>query len=171
MAHLTETSERWRQHGAIYLLVLFFIAMTGAALAALGRSWSNDAKREREVELLWAGSAYRRAIARYYEATPGPLKSFPASLEGLLADPRFPDTQRHLRQLIPDPMTGKVDWILIPAPMGGIMGVASRSDDEPLKRSGFERPNLAFEELAIRLKDQVRYRDWEFIHNPGYAIE
>lgn len=167
MARPTEIFDRRRQHGAIYLLVLFFVAMTSAALATLARSWSNEAQRERESQLLWAGAAYRHAIASYYEATPGPLKSFPAALDSLLLDPRFPDARRHLRQLFPDPMTGKTDWILILAPMGGIMGVASRSEGRPLKRTGFEGFNLPFEDVSTRLKDELRYRDWEFIHIPG----
>lgn len=167
MARPTATFDRRRQHGAIYLLVLFFVALTSAALATLARSWSNDAQRERESQLLWVGAAYRNAIASYYEATPGPLKSFPATLDSLLLDPRFPDARRHLRQLFPDPMTGKADWILILAPMGGVMGVASRSEAKPLKRAGFEGLNLPFEDVSTPLKDKLRYRDWEFIHIPG----
>lgn len=167
MVRPTETFDRRRQHGAIYLLVLFFVAITSAALATLGQSWSIDAQRERESQLLWVGAAYRQAIASYYEATPGPLKSYPAALDELLLDPRFPGARRHLRQLFPDPMTGKADWIVIPSPTGGIMGVASRSEAKPLKQAGFEGLNQPFEDLSTRLKDELRYRDWEFIHNPG----
>lgn len=166
MARLIGTSERASQGGSIYLLVLFFVAVTGAALASLGQSWSHDARREREIELLWVGATYRRAIGDYYQATPGPVKSFPASLDQLLLDPRFPDTRRYLRQLSPDPITGKNDWIAIAAPTGGIMGVASRSELAPLKRTGFEEPDRVFEDVSLQRKDQVRYRDWEFIYLP-----
>ena len=117
--------------------------------------------------MLFAGSAIRQAIAAYYLATPGPLKQYPASLENLLKDPRFPDTRRYLRQLYPDPVTGSAEWALIKAPQGGIMGVASASESAPLKRAEFRDPNRAFEDQAIRLKDKLRYRDWEFIYDPA----
>lgn len=167
----TATFSRFRQGGAIYLLVLFLVAMTGTGLASLGRSWSFESRREKESELLWAGATYRRAIARYYEATPGPVKSFPPTIDSLLLDPRFPDPRRHLRQPIPDPISGKPDWVLIPAPTGGIMGVASRSEAAPLKRTGFDHSNRAFEEVSFRLKEHLRYRDWEFTHSPGTITE
>lgn len=174
MASPTVTSSGFagrRQRGAIYLFLLFVVAVTGAGLASLGRSWSLEAQRGRETELLWVGAAYRKAIARYYEATPGALKSFPSSLDNLLRDPRFPEPRRYLRQPVPDPMTGQFDWVLITAPGGGIMGIASRSESAPLKRTGFDGHNRVFEDVAIRLKDQLRYRDWEFVHNPGSSAD
>lgn len=171
MAPRSATSERRREGGAIYLLLLFFVALTGAALASVGQSWSLDARRDRETELLWAGAAYRRAIASYYEMTPGPLKTYPAEIGHLLLDPRFPDRRRHLRQTIPDPLTGSEDWILLRAPTGGIIGIASRSEVLPLKRAGFEGANRVFDEVAARLGDRMRYRDWEFVFVPGRAVD
>lgn len=158
-----------RQRGFTYLLVLFFIASAAAGLAAVGELWATSRQQERERELLFAGNAMRQAIGAYYLATPGPFKRYPASLELLLKDPRSPDTRRYLRQLYPDPMTGSTEWALIMAPQGGIMGVASASEAAPLKRAGFRDPNQAFEEQAIRLKEKLRYRDWEFIYAPALA--
>ena len=159
------------QRGAIYLAVLFIVAVTGVGLATFGRSWSTEIQREREAALLDAGSTYRRAIGRYYEATPGPIKVYPPDLDSLLADPRFPEVRRHLRQPIPDPMTGKVDWVLLPAPGGGIAGVASRAEQAPFKRVGFSGHNRAFEVVAEQRGDKLRYRDWEFVHSAGTAID
>lgn len=156
-----------RQHGFTYLFVLFFIASTAAGLAAVGELWATSRQREREIDLLFAGSAIRQAIGAYYLAGPGAVKQYPPALENLLKDPRFPDTRRYLRQLYPDPMTGSTEWVLIKAPQGGIMGVASASESAPIKRAGFREPNQAFDELTLRLKDKLRYRDWEFIYAPG----
>lgn len=156
-----------RQSGFSYLLVLFFIASVAAGLSAVGELWATSRQRERELDLLFAGSAIRQAISTYYKDTPGPVKQYPASLESLLKDPRFPDTRRYLRQLYPDPMSGNTEWVLIMAPQGGIMGVASASENAPLKRAGFHEPNQLFEEQAVRLKDKLRYRDWEFIYDPA----
>ena len=117
--------------------------------------------------MLFAGNAIRQAIAAYSEATPGPLKHYPPSLETLLKDPRFPDTRRYLRRVYPDPVTGGKEWVLIKAPQGGIIGVASSSESPPLKRAGFRDPNRVFEDQALLLKDKLRYRDWEFVHQPA----
>ena len=64
-------------------------------------------------------------------------------------------------------MTGTIEWTLVKAPHGGVMGVASASENAPLKRAGFRDPNWVFEEQALRLKDKLHYRDWEFIYEPG----
>ena len=159
-------SSAYRQRGFTYLLVLFFIATVAAGLAAVGELWSTSRQQERERELLFAGNAIRQAIGAYYLGTEGPVKRYPASLEDLLKDPRYIYTQRYLRRLYPDPMTGSTEWALIKAPQGGIMGIASSSERAPLKRAGFLDPNRAFEEQAVRLKDKLRYRDWEFIYEP-----
>ena len=152
----------YRQRGFTYLLVLFIVAAIAAGLAAVGELWSTSRQQEREVELLYAGNAIRQAIGAYYLATPGPVKQYPAALDSLLKDPRFPDTRRYLRQLYRDPITNSTEWALIKSPLGGIMGVASASEAAPLKRAGFRARNQAFEDQALRLKDKLRYRDWEF---------
>lgn len=173
MAFLSATCKQGRAHqrGAIFLVVLFLVAATGAGLAAFGRSWQMEAQRQREAALLDAGAAYRRAIGRYFEATPGPLKTYPPDLASLLLDPRFPDARRHLRQPLPDPMSGQTNWVLLPAPGGGIAGVASRSNERPLKRAGFPEVHRGFETLAEQRGERLRYRDWEFIYSPGLAID
>lgn len=156
-----------KQRGFTYLLVLFFVAITGAGLAAASQLWVTAAQRDREAELIFAGNEMRLAIGRYYEATPGGMKQYPPTLGVLLKDPRFPEVRRHLRRLYADPITGTTEWVPIKAPQGGIMGVASAAEDAPLKRSGFTGADRAFEEQAERLKEKLRYRDWEFVYVPG----
>lgn len=153
-----------KQRGFTYMLVLFLIALTGAGLAIASDVWSTAKQREREAELLFAGDAIRQAIASYYHAGPA---QYPPKLDDLLKDPRFPDTRRHLRQLYPDPFSGTTEWALIKAPQGGIMGVASTSENAPIKRTGFRGTDRVFEEQATRLKEKLRYRDWEFIYDPA----
>jgi type II secretory pathway pseudopilin PulG len=102
-----------RQRGFTYLLVLFFVAISAAALAALGQAWQNTAERERERELDFRGSEIARAIASYRRATAG-LAQSPRSLDDLLEDRRGPVLRHHLRQLYADPFTGKADWVLEP---------------------------------------------------------
>ncbi|MEY2633701.1 MAG: type secretion system pseudopilin TklG [Pseudomonadota bacterium] len=164
------TARPRRQRGFTYLLLLGFIAITGAGLAALGEIWQLSRQREREADLLYVGNEYRQAIGRYLAASTGGLARYPAKLEDLLLDPRFPDSRRYLRELYPDPLTGRHDWQLITAPQGGIIGVASSSTARPLKEAGFPVQLAAFEALASRQGDKLSYRDWVFSYEPSLPL-
>jgi type II secretory pathway pseudopilin PulG len=143
-----------RQAGFTYLTALFAVAILGGGLALAGEVWETSVKREREAELLFAGHAYRAAIERYFLS--GPQRQYPRSLEELLEDPRRPGTERYLRKLYPDPVTGK-PFELVKAPDGGIVGVRSTSEAAPLKVAGFRKRNAAFEGAA-------KYSEWKFVH-------
>ncbi len=125
------------QRGFGYLGLLFFIALTAAALGALGQRWSTAAQRERERELLFRGQAIVRAIESYAAATPQ-RPAYPQRLEELVEDRRSLRLRHHLRQLYADPFTGEADWELIPAPgpAPGILGVRSRSSRPLLMSRG-----------------------------------
>jgi type II secretory pathway pseudopilin PulG len=151
------------QKGFTYIGLLIFVAIASAGLAAFGEIASHAARREKEAELLFRGSAIAAAIASYYKKE----SRYPASLEALLEDKRFPMPVRHLRKLYPDPMTGEANWALIEAPGGGVMGVHSRADAAPIKTGNFP---LKYEGFA----DAQTYADWKFVHSPpglGGALE
>jgi type II secretory pathway pseudopilin PulG len=143
-----------RARGFTYLAVLFAVAILSGGLALAGEMWETSAQREREAELLFVGNQYRIAIQRYFLA--GPQRQYPRSLEDLLKDPRRPTTERYLRRLYPDPITGG-DWEVVKAPDGGILGVHSRSDAAPLKLAGFWPRDAAFEGAQ-------KYSDWKFAY-------
>jgi len=146
-----------RETGFTYLTVLFAVAFMGLGLALAGEVWQTALARGREMELLYAGNQYRRAIERYYVSGP---RQFPRTLEDLLKDPRKPGTERYLRKLYFDPLTGKSEWGLVKAPDGGIMGVYSVSEDSPKKVAGFAFANREFE-------GATKYSDWKFVYNPA----
>jgi len=125
-----------RQKGFTYLGLLFFVAITAAALATLGQRWSMAAQRERERELEFRGREIAHAIDSYLAAAPRPPATYPRSLDDLLVDSRGVKPRHHLRRAYPDPFTGEADWALIPVPSGGqgFHGVHSRSDRVMLKR-------------------------------------
>ena len=148
------------QAGFTYLAVLFAIAFMGLGLALTGEVWRTALTRDREVELLYAGNQYRRAIERYYLSGP---KQFPGALEDLLKDPRKPGTERYLRKLYPDPLTGKSEWGLVKGPGDVIMGVYSLSEDSPKKVANFGFANREFEGAA-------KYSDWKFLYNPAAQV-
>jgi type II secretory pathway pseudopilin PulG len=149
---------RLRQVGFTYLTVMFIVAILMGGLAILGETWETSARREKEVELLFIGNQYRRAIGLYYLSTPGVVKAYPRTIEDLLKDPRQPGTVRHLRKLYPDPITGK-PFVVIKGADGGVQGVNSPSDDAPLKVAGFRVRDATFEAAQ-------KYSDWKFIHTP-----
>lgn len=145
-----------RQRGVVLLSVMVFILVTTLAASAMVVRYDTERRREKEVDLLFAGSQFRKAVASYYNTLPpGGARSLPPSLEALLNDQRFPVPVQHLRRIYKDPMTGQGDWELARGP-GGILGVRSRSDLRPLKQSGFSKP---FEQFA----GTERYSDWAFV--------
>jgi type II secretory pathway pseudopilin PulG len=147
---------RRRQRGFTYLTVLFIVAILMGGLALVGEVWETWAKREKEADLLFVGNQYRKAIQRYVLAGKA---QYPRALEDLLKDPRQPSTQRYLRKLYPDPMTGKNEWGFVKGPDGGIGGVYSLSEDKPLKVAGFKLRDAS-------LEGAQKYSDWKFAFSP-----
>jgi type II secretory pathway pseudopilin PulG len=143
--------------GFTYLTAIFIVALMGAGYAKIGEMWQTSSARDKEAQLLFVGNQYRRAIERYYQSG---AKRYPTTLEDLLKDARMPTTQRYLRQLYPDPITGSAQWAIVKAPDGGIMGVYSRSEAVPIKKANFKLPERDFEVAKT-------YADWKFIYTPG----
>lgn len=149
-----------RQGGFTYLAILFFVAILGVGLAAIGEVWDTASRRAKERDLLLAGRELRDAIGRYYTAPSGGTARYPSSLEDLLKDNRVPGIRRHLRHIPSDPMTGKTDWATVAAPGGGIAGVHSRAEDEPLKTANFGLGEEGFDGTK-------KYSEWRFVFIPG----
>jgi type II secretory pathway pseudopilin PulG len=152
------SAMRARQSGFTYLALLLFVAIMGVGTAAAGVVWHTAARRDKEQELLFVGDQIRQAIGRYYRESPG-LKRFPARLEDLVRDPRFPGAKRHLRKLYADPITGSTEWGLVRAPDGGVMGVYSLSEETPVK--------MHFDDnLHREFTGRTKYREWRFNYVP-----
>jgi type II secretory pathway pseudopilin PulG len=148
---------RRRAGGFTYVGLLAAVVLIGLVLGAAGEVAATAARRDREVQLLWAGHEYRAAIGRYWSQT----RAYPQTLQELLgASPDGPAQVRYLRRLYPDPMTNAVDWVLVSAPSGGIMGVASSSRRAPLKTDHFDEPDQGFKEASS-------YGDWRFTFAPS----
>lgn len=146
------------QRGFTYAAVLAAVVIVGIAAEVGYLSTSRIVQAEREAELLFRGAAYARAIGRYHRAH----GAYPRALDDLVIDPRSP-SRHHIRALYGDPMAREGQgWALIPAPDGGIAGVASRSGDRPLKRANFPLP---FEHFA----GADSYSEWLFEFAPAGA--
>lgn len=144
------------------LALLIFLAILGLVVTKTAEVWSTAMTREREQELLFVGEQYRKAIERYYNATPGPNKVLPPSIEQLLQDDRFPKPQRHLRSPYPDPMGGGDSWGVLKQG-SRVIGVYSQSDQKPMKKSGFDARYAEFSAAQS-------YRGWRFMFRQPTTI-
>jgi type II secretory pathway pseudopilin PulG len=81
-----------------YIMVVLLVAMAVAAvwMGAALPAWRQQAMREKEIELIFRGEQYARAIALYQIKN----NSYPLELDQLV-------TQRFLRKRWLDPVTGK----------------------------------------------------------------
>jgi len=149
-----------RQQGFTYLIALFMVAtLSIVTLRALENSLTKD-RRAKEAELLFVGQAYQQAIMNYYQNSPGTAKAYPKNLAALLEDKRTSTLQRPLRRLYFDPMTASQDWGIMPGPEGGVMGVYSKSTQQPIKVNGFP-PTLG------NLIGAKSYTEWQFFYTPS----
>lgn len=146
------------ERGFTYIGLLLAVALFGVALAAVGQVWHTTLQREKERELLFIGDEFRRAIAQYYDDTPGKgAKEFPRALEDLLVDRRYPVVRRYLRKIYADPLSGKPEWGLVKGPGDTIMGVYSLSRQAPRKQRNFPEEYVGFEGAKT-------HSDWRFVH-------
>jgi type II secretory pathway pseudopilin PulG len=147
-------SARPRQAGFTYLMLLWWVAISGFMLATLGHSWLLDARRAREAELIWRADQFRLAIEAYASVPVGEGASrLPVRLEDLLEDRRSGQLQRHLRRVWPDPITGRAEWGVV-REGEGIVGVHSLSTARP-----------------VNPPEGVRtYAQWAFVAGQGQVI-
>ncbi len=152
--------QHCREGGFTYFGLLAIILIMGVVLATAGEVWHLAQKREKEQELLFVGNQFRQAIKLYYEHTPSLAQRYPARLEDLLGDPRYPSMQRYLRKIYADPINGSTKWGLVKGPGGEILGVHSLSQQVPVKKGNFSSVDKNFE-------NKTKYADWVFMYAPG----
>jgi len=179
------------QLGFTYIGLLIAVAIFGLGSVGAARLLASTERAEREAELLFVGHQFRQAIRGYLQSGTR-AGQYPATLDDLLQDKRYITPRRHLRRVFVDPITGKAEWGLVVAPEGGIMGVYSLSDREPLKRANFDPEDSAFaaslqpsqaptkstilspflaasssEQPTPMNKAAYSYSDWKFVYRPG----
>ena len=151
----TAGKPRNNPSGFTYVMVLVAVVILGIVLETANVQISFVQRREREKELLYRGQAYQTAIRYFYKAH----NNFPRSLKDLLKDPHAIN-KHYLRALYTDPVSrGKTPWKLIRATDGGISGVASQSEETPLKKANFPQGLENFEKAKT-------YAEWEFVYKP-----
>jgi type II secretory pathway pseudopilin PulG len=155
---------RSRARGFTYLWMLLAVALISVGLALTLELDSTVAARDREAELLRVGHEFRNAIGRYHELqVQGGAKQYPASLDDLLKDNRFPTTRRHLRRVHIDPMTRTDEWGLVKI-NGRIVGVHSLSQRKASKQEGFAPEDVSF-------AGKERVSEWVFTYPAQLSLE
>jgi type II secretory pathway pseudopilin PulG len=148
---------RSRRHAAgfTYLGVLFLLVVLGLTAAMAGVVWSHAQQREDERQLEFVGHQFQLAIDRYAKRTKEPQPRFPRRVEDLLRDPRAMGTERDLRRIYVDPMTGQSEWGWIRLADGSLVGVHSLSKRQPLRD--------VVPGAAAASGPMSSYRDWRYI--------
>lgn len=126
----------YHQRGFTYLILLAAVVVLGILAGVASTLHSYETRSEKEQELLFRGNAYRNAIRSYYQSGKT-IKIFPRTLEDLIKDPRYVQ-RRHIRRLYKDPVADD-DWEVIRNGHGGILGVFSKSQKEPMKKAFFRQ--------------------------------
>lgn len=150
--------------GFAYLALLVVISGSLLMLSTAQPDLFQQAQRQQEKQLLFAGREYREAIRRFYENPNVSVQRFPQTLEELLIDKRSLKPMYHLRRLYPEPMAG-VGWGLIRDGQGGITGVYSRSN-QLLLTTDFDARYANVEQTGERL----RHSDLRFNYQPSSSV-
>src|SRR6266849_10276469 len=107
--------NRHRRDSGFSLSALIFFAAAASILAAAAvPAYQMQAKRERELELIFRGQEYTRAIQKYQRK----FGVYPSSIDQLVST----NNLRFLRRLYKDPMTGKDFRLIRINPDGSLSG-------------------------------------------------
>ncbi|MDX1584592.1 MAG: type II secretion system protein, partial [Thermoanaerobaculia bacterium] len=119
------------QSGFTLAGLLVILTVLAVVLAfTVPTKWSEVRKRERDRQLMFVMEQYARGIQEFQRRAGG----LPTSLEQLA---EF-NNPRVLRQLYENPLSGEVDWILVPPGAGGpgAPGQAGPNQGQPGEQQG-----------------------------------
>jgi type II secretory pathway pseudopilin PulG len=102
---ISAATSRAKQDGYILLVLLLMVAMLMLAVTAVAPRIAQQAKRDRENEMIHRGAEYARAIKRFYRK----FGRYPTSLDQL----KDTNHLRFLRKAYADPMTQDGKWKLL----------------------------------------------------------
>lgn len=151
--------------GFAYLALLVAISSSLWMLSAAQPDLFQQAQRQKEQQLLFAGREYREAIRRFYENPNASVQRFPQTLEELMIDNRSLKPMYHLRRLYPEPISG-LGWGLIRNVQGGITGVYSRSN-QTLLITNFDERYVTVEQTG----EPLRHSDLHFNYQPSSSVD
>jgi len=121
----------------ILTIMMIFVAYT------VPRQWSTVMQREREQQAIWAMHQYARGIHEFNRVH----KTYPVSMQQLV-EARQPRFLRGPKDGIPDPFTGQMDWLLVPAT--AITQQQNRALPPPNGPSGPQQPPTTTPALPMK---------------------
>ena len=151
------------QTGFGYITVLFIAMILAIFSGTAYEQLDTVVRRDKEQEWLFVGKQYQQAIKRYYNNSPNGFKELPKSIDDLVNDKRFLNTQHYLRKSYVDPITGG-DWTLIKNEQGGITGVVSSANLPILQiaqAQAFESNNNQLDSFPSYFYNKIKF---EFKH-------
>src|SRR5215469_10293658 len=102
---ITQKIRKRRDSGAMLLAVLFMMAVMVVMALAVAPAMIQQAKRDREEEMIHRGTEYARAVKKYYKK----YGRYPANLEQL----ENTNNIRFLRKRFKDPLMKDGQWKLL----------------------------------------------------------
>jgi len=102
---ITQKIRKRRDSGAMLLAVLFMMAVMVVMALAVAPAMIQQAKRDREEEMIHRGTEYARAVKKYYKK----YGRYPANLEQL----ENTNNIRFLRKRFKDPLVKDGQWKLL----------------------------------------------------------
>jgi type II secretory pathway pseudopilin PulG len=148
-------SAHGRNGGFVLVGVLILLMLAALGAVQIGQRLADSRQRANEEELLYVGEQYRQAIQSYWRNSPAGRRAWPASIEDLLDDKRFPQARHHLRKAFADPLSASGNWGLVKQG-NALIGVYSQAQGTPFRTSGFTVEQRGFDNAS-------RYADWRFI--------
>ena len=125
----TTISERRRGERGFTLAAVIVILTVIMVIVAytVPRQWSRVMQRDRDYQTVYAMKQYARAIMAWQKAHGG----LPVSLQQL-KEARSPRFMRGVKAELPDPLTGQMDWILVPPAENGLQQAPQPKGGPPL---------------------------------------
>ncbi|HKS24850.1 MAG TPA: type II secretion system protein [Thermoanaerobaculia bacterium] len=117
MERRTTRGKRSEQGFTLAALIVILTIMMVFVAYTVPRQWSTVIRREREKQAIFVMRQYARAIYNFQKKN----NTYPVSMEQL-AKARQPRWLRGNGEGIPDPLTGEMDWLLVPAAAAGLQG-------------------------------------------------
>lgn len=148
--------------GYTYVAAIVTVVILGIMSAQAAQVWKTTMQREKETELIFRGTQIKNAMRAWYgmkDKSTAIAAGRPnlSRLEDLVQDPSSAGKKRYLRKLYKDPITGKDFERVIDPATKRVVGVASASEETPIKQGNFP---LDLEPGDFEGKK--KYSEWQF---------
>jgi len=145
MERPTRRGKRSEQGFTLAALIVILTIMMVFVAYTVPRQWSTVLKREREKQTIFVMRQYARAIYNFQKKN----NTYPVSMEQL-AKARQPRWLRGNGEGMPDPLTGEMDWLLVPAAAAGQSGGGNRPGGGTVTGTQGQQPATTIPALPMK---------------------